>query len=187
MDADERFKFLREIESRILTAVCESDLTQAIRLTCLTYGPVYNSTDVRAAFTVDLKMLSGINPIAMIQIRRSAALLMLGLQTQAELTIPRGLETGVKVDPRVAAEMICSYVESLHQVKYAERRRNSIKGIGIINSEDSPCGACQKIAERIWAVGEQPELPYEYCENVKGCRCSYVIIAKDGTGTSMIA
>ena len=181
MDADERYKFLREIESRMLTAVCENDLDQAIRLTCLAYGPVCNSADVRVAFTVEPKMLRGINPRAMIHIRRSAALLMLGARSQAELAIPRGLETGAKVDALVAAEMICSYIQSRHQVEYAERRRDPIKGIRIINSEDSPCSACQTVAERIWAVGEQPEIPYEYCENVNGCRCSYMTIAKDGS------
>ena len=79
MDAEERYKFLRKIESRLLTAVCENDLDQAIRLTCLAYGPVCNSVDVRAAFTVEPKMLRGLNPRAMIHIRRSAALLMLGV------------------------------------------------------------------------------------------------------------
>lgn len=178
MDAEERYKFLRKIESRILTAVCENDLDQAIRLTCLAYGPVCNSADVRAAFTVEPKMLRGINPRAMIHIRRSAALLMLGVRNQAELAIPPDLETEAKVNARVAAEMVCSYIESRHHVKYTERRRDLIKGIRIINSEDSPCSACGKIAEKLWAVGEQPEVPYEYCENINGCRCSYMTIAK---------
>jgi len=181
MDADKRYKFLREIESRILTAVCEGDLDQAVRLTCLAYGPVCNSADVRAAFTVEPKILSGINPRAMIHIRRSAALLMLGARTQAAVAIPGGLETGAKVDARVAAEMICSYIQSRHQVRYAERCRDPIKSIRIINSENSPCSACRKIAERIWAVGEQPEIPYEHCENVNGCHCYYMTIAKEGS------
>lgn len=181
MDADERHQFLREIEARILTAVCETDLDQAIRLTCLAYGPVCNSADVQAAFIVDPKMLREINSTAMIHIRRSAALLMLGVRSQAELAIPSGLETGVKVNARVAAEMICSYIQSQHWVEYAVRHRDSIKGIRVMNSEGSPCSACRIIAENIWAVGEQPEIPYEYCENVNGCRCSYMTITKDGS------
>ncbi len=176
LDADERYKFLREIESRILTAVCENDLDRAISLTCLAYGPVCNSADVRAAFTVESKMLRGINPKAMIYIRRSAALLMLGWNSQAEIAIPRGLETGAKVDARVAAQMICSYIESRHWVEYAVRCPDSIKGIRVVNSEGSPCSACREIAENMWTVGEQPEIPYEHCENVNGCRCSYITI-----------
>jgi hypothetical protein len=178
LDADERHKFLREIESRMLAAVCENDLDRAIGLACLAYGPVYNSADVRAAFTVEPKMLRGIDPRAMIHIRRSAALLMLGARDQAEIAVLPGLETGAKLDARVAAEMLCVYILSRHQVEYVERRRDPHKGIRIVNSEDCPCSACQSIAQRIWPVGEQPEIPYEYCENVNGCRCSYLTIAK---------
>jgi hypothetical protein len=89
----------------------------------------------------------------------------------AKACLPACFETGLSMDSGTVARMLLFY--AYHQVNMAEYRKNGlVKSVQILTCNDyTVCDACRALAGKTYKLSDVPELPYEKCTSVMGCRC----------------
>jgi hypothetical protein len=126
--------------------------------------------DVRSVFAVKPGILAGVNEEALEHLRLAAGMAFLGL---GDHWLPENLETGIRLSGPAAVSMIIGAVQNWRNV---ESWRNSglVRTVRIVCSAGGPCETCASLADRVWPIGELPEIPNAHCTSPYGCRCACV-------------
>lgn len=83
--------------------------------------------------------------------------------------LPEGFKGVSKFDIEVTLRMMMFHIGHLSDIKRARSigiTKGTIRGCG-----SASCEACQQIANKVNKIEALPELPYEKCTCVMGCRC----------------
>lgn len=121
------------------------------------------------------KILANLPEPAWPPLRMAAALAALW-GTNTDRWAPRDLDTGLHLDPGVAARMILFWAWQQRDLR-SYRASRVVKAVQILTAADS-CPACRKVSGKQYSLGAMPELPYEKCTSEFGCRCTLTAVIR---------
>jgi phage FluMu protein Com len=118
-------------------------------------------------------ILQGVNEERLRPLRIAAAMMFLWGTHDARAWLPKGLNTGIRLDTDSACRMFVFYIGHLRGLKSC--REAGVKKVQILGvGDDMSCPACRKLDGKRFRLEEVPELPYPKCTCEIGCRCSTV-------------
>ncbi len=104
-------------------------------------------------------------------VRIAAAMMILGLENNANKWLPANFETDLPFDNETVVRMM--YLHAVHQDTLRRYRNGGIKYVEILPAPDS-CESCKKLGGKQYKLNVAPELPNEDCTHKMGCRCCYL-------------
>ena len=118
-------------------------------------------------------ILKGIEENRLKQFRLASGMMQLWGTNTARHWLPVGLETGVHLDSDAACRMLIFFASYLRNMKnYREAGAKSVEVLGV--NDENTCPQCRMIIGRKYRLEDVPELPYNKCTCVIGCRCTIV-------------
>jgi hypothetical protein len=136
------------------------------------FFPQLTRGDVYAALTARPKIFAAVPDQSMIFFQRAAVMAFLGLPTSRSRWLPPGLQTGTRINGDSAVGAIVNYVQSQRNIE-CWVKSGLVINARLQNASRDVCPNCAELSH-VWLLGEQPELPYEFCTNPKGCHCVYI-------------
>lgn len=116
-------------------------------------------------------ILKGINENNLTQLRIAAGLCFLWGASYPDFYLPSGYKTNILFDGCACVGMLLNhahYISTLNGYKNSKVKYVEIMGC----SNTGACNECLKIKDKKYKIDDTPELPYEKCTNINGCRCS---------------
>jgi hypothetical protein len=180
--SDAFLAYRAKVERAAFDALCARNADLGTRVICdfqdalgFPETPSFQSkpdvSKVRSVFSVRPKILAGVSEATLEHLRVAAGMVFLGFGFQ---WLPDNFQTGLAIKNEAAVRMIISQIQSNGMIEQAKERPDLISGVHVyVASEPPPCDACHALKNKNWKLGDQPELPYESCTHLMGCRCCY--------------
>ncbi|MCG3180945.1 MAG: hypothetical protein BIFFINMI_03310 [Phycisphaerae bacterium] len=186
--ADEKAK-REEAERGVLDALTRRDFAQAVRrLLAFEAAQVFprglgmdwsNSDGSMQLEALDVifnsrpGILSGIPEDRIGPFRIAAGMMELWGTHSAMAWLPRGVDTGIALDPDTACRMLIFHASHLRNMKgYREAEIKTVRVLGV--GDDRTCPACRKLDGKRFRLNQVPEFPCPRCTSEMGCRCTTV-------------
>ncbi|MGA7577942.1 MAG: SAP domain-containing protein [Desulfobaccales bacterium] len=116
------------------------------------------------------KILTGLAEAEWNPLRVGGAMMYLWGTNKASKWLPADFIGTSKFDNDTAIRMVLFHAQHRANVESWRGHGLAIKKVDLLGSEDS-CPACKKLAGKRFTIEKMPELPYEKCTHVMGCRC----------------
>ncbi len=104
----------------------------------------------------------------------AAAMLQLWGESKAGEWLPAEVTGASNLDRETAVRMIL--FAGVSRATLEQLARADIKQVEVLDSDDSSCPACRRMAKRKYRVSHAPELPCPECTSPMGCRCTFVTV-----------
>lgn len=126
---------------------------------------------VRTILGLSPKILEGLDPQELPQMRALAAMLALTGESRAK----RWLETELRGHPMLEFEAAVRMLlfAGTHVRELAQYAKIGIKELRVMHLGEYSCPACRKFGRKVFSLSAAPELPHAGCTHEMGCRCGY--------------
>lgn len=178
-----------EVEKKVVEALNKRQFLEAARLVATfeaqqvfsrgmgvdwkKFNPETQIRPLQAIFNSKPKILKGIDEQQLNQLRIAAALMSLwGVGNVKKEWVSLDFNTGLVMDNNSAARMIIAFISN--QGNLNEYKRIGVKKVKVesLVNDDLVCKTCRSLNGTVYSIDKVPEIPYEGCTSVMGCRCS---------------
>lgn len=125
------------------------------------------------------EILNGLNPNRLETLQVAAGMMELWGVGDARRWATDDFDTGIRLDAKVAARMLCFHAAHIRRIKeYGDSElQGFVTGVEISGIEDGRhCDICKAASGKKYKLGQVPELPLAKCMSEVGCRCMAIPI-----------